>query len=759
LKAPHAVAIDNLGNIFIADTGNNRVVEIPVIGTTLTNSSTAAVALTLKNPEGVATDGAGNLYVADTGDNELVFVPNIGGALSFASATENGTSLNGPSAVAVDPNGNVYVTETGNNDLLQFPAPLGSSAQVKVATGLNAPSAVATDASGSVYVVDSGSGSIFHYPNVGGNLLSKTLAGSTIANPAAVAVDAYGNLYATDQKDDVVAEIARVTTALQFGGWNVSSTSTPLSATVSNSGNVGLTFHTPSYTAGGNTGAGFAVTGDTCAGSTQLPGGSCTLTATFTPTALELNAQENLAFASNAQNGTPTLQLVGTGAQTIASTLTLALTSPANATSVNAGQSVTFTATADTAGNVPVPGGTVKFYVSGNLVGSVATANGVAALSLPNGLPSGNAVVVSAVYGGTVVNGTKYYSGSTAQVTEDVIALPDTLTLTITSEWTSPASENDNVANAKGPSIPLIATVVPSAATIPTGTVTFYAGTTTLGIAQVTPTSGGTYQATLNTTALRAGTTTQVEDGSYITTYSISAVYSGDNRYYSSTSASQSISLVAGPATLPACATASPATCYANTTGAFFTLTPANPTITASTSTIGGPGSGSTTMSITSYGGWNGILNFTCSGLPVYATCAPYPGYPNGQPNTATPVDFIINTNVAPIVANGTASVVWWMAGGTGLMLLVLRRRIQKLGHLRAGQLLTVLGAALLLGGAAAGMSGCGSQAYGFITPAGSSTVTVKVSAAQLIPNGYPTGSTYLPDSNTSTFQITLVVK
>jgi hypothetical protein len=37
--------------------------------------------------------------------------------------------------------------------------------------------------------------------------------------------------------------------------------------------------------------------------------------------------------------------------------------------------------------------------------------------------------------------------------------------------------------------------------------------------------------------------------------------------------------------------------------------------------------------------------------------------------------------------------------------------------------------------------------------------VTVKVSAAQLVPNGSPAGSTYLPDSNTPTFQITLVVK
>ncbi len=766
LKAPSAVAVDNVGDIFIANTGASQVVEIPVVNGVLTNASTAALPLALTNPEGVATDGVGNLYIADTGDNNLLFVPNISGTLEPAAASSYGATLNGPSAVTVDSSNNVYVSEAGNEDLLEFTAPLGSAAPIKVASGFNGPTSLATDASGSVYVVDSGSASIIRYANVGGNLGAHTLVGSTLTNPTGVAVDAAGNLYATDKTDAIVAEIQRVTTALEFGGWNVGSTSTAFTGTVSNSGNESLIFKSPSYTATGDTTAGFTVTTDGCAGTTDLPGGSCDMTATFTPPASELNAQENLVFASNAQNGAPTLELVGTGAQTIASTLTLVLTSPAGATTLNAGQPVTFTATAVTAGNVPVPGGTVKFYVNGTQVGSIATASGAAVLSLPNGLPSGTAVVVSAVYGGTVVGGTQYYSGSTTQITEDVIALPDTLNLTLTPEWNNPNSANDVTANPAGPIVPLTATVVPSSTTIPTGSVTFYAGTNVLGVKQVLPLATGGYGAILDTTALRAGTTTQVEDGSYITNYTITATYSGDNTYYPANSNSASIAIVAGPPTLPTCATATPATCNGNTTGAFYTITPTNPTITATTTTASGPSSGSTTLSLISYGGYYGTLNFTCSGLPAYAQCAPYPGFPVVTPSTPAgnvvpaTVDFIINTNVAPIVPTGS-SMVWWFSGAAGFALLLLRRRVQRMGYPRGGQLFTLAGALLLCVGSVIGLGGCGSSGYSFITPAGSSTITVKVSSAQLNPalQTSTPGATFLPDPNPTTFQITLVVK
>ena len=753
LKGPTGVAVDSIGDIFIADSGNNRVVEIPVINGVLTNGSTAALSPTLKNPEGVAVDGEGNLYIADTGDNNLLFVPNISGSLSFTSATSNGTNLTAPSAVTVDLNGNVFVAESGsNNDVLEFAAPFGTSAQTKVASGLSVPSGLATDASGSLFVVNSGSSSILRFPKANGTFGSQTLVGSTVASPFGVAVDPAGNLYVTDTTNAVAAEIKRVQTALQFGGWNVGATSTPFTGTVSSSGTQALVFPSPSYTASGNTTAGFTITSDGCAGQTVRPGVSCAIAATFTPPVTELNATETLTLGSNGSNGTAQLQLVGTGADVTPSTLSLVVTGPSP---LNAGQSVTLVATVGTGANTATPGGSVKFSVNGTQVGTANVTNKQATLILKNGLPAGNTVLVSASYSGDVIN----YSGSTASVTDVVAALPDTLSLAVaTPTYTNPNSANDNAANPTGPAISLAATLTPMGTIIPNGFVTFYSGSTVLGMVSVSPVAGspGIYNATLATTALRAGTTNVVENDSYLTTYGdIYAVFSADTTFAGATSNIASVTIVGAN---PTANLANP-----NTTGATFAFTPANPAITITSSGSSAEGSGSATLSFISYGGWQGIVNFTCSGLPAYAQCAPFPGDPQvadstqGLPQPFTTASFIINTNVPPLVPTAT-STVWWVSGVLGLCLLGMRRRIRRLGYARAGQFLMVLGIVAMSVSSILGVSGCssssGSSAY--ITPAGTSNVTVTVHAAQLILN---TTNTQANDINVPSFQIALTVK
>ena len=750
LKAPVGVAVDNVGDIFIADTGNNRVVEIPVINGVLTNASTVALSPILKNPEGVAVDGQGNLYIADTGDNNLLYVPNVFGVLNFAAATSNGTTLTAPSAVTVDLNGNVFVAESGSNDdVLEFAAPFGTFAQSKVASGLSTPTSLATDASGSLFIVNNGSSSIVRLPKLNGNFGGQAIVGSTVASPFGVAVDAVGNLYATDTTNAVVAEIQRVQAALQFGGWNVGTTSTPFTGTISSSGTQALIFASPSYTASGNTAAGFAVTSDGCAGQTVPAGGSCAITATFTPPTTELNATETLTLASNGSNGTAQLQLVGTGANVKPSTLSLALTGP---TPLNAGQSVTLVATVGTGSSTVTPGGTVRFSVNGTQVGTSNVTANQATLVLKNGLPAGNPVVVSANYSGDVIN----YSGSSTSINEVVIALSDTLSLVTTAMYSNPTSTNDNATNATGPVVTLTATLTAAGTPIPNGVVTFYSGTTVLGIASVGPLVGGTSTVTITTTALRAGTANVVENNSYLTTFSdIYATYSADTSYGPATSNVTSATIVGAN---PTANLANP-----NLTGATFAITPTNPAITINSTGSSSEGSGSATLSFVSYGGWQGIVNFTCSGLPAYAQCAPFPGAPQvipstpGSPQPFTTVNFIINTNVPPLVPTAS-SIAWWMGGILGLCVLGMRRRIARLGYLRSGQLLTLLGAVLLSVSSIIGIGGCGSSNNStFITPAGTANVTVTVHAAQFAANS--TTTTAPNDVNTPTFQIALTVK
>jgi uncharacterized protein (TIGR03437 family) len=145
LRTPAGLAFGPNGDLFVADLGNNRVLEFPagagtgasairVYGQPGMNSSTAPSHLsaqTLANPQGVAVDQAGNLYVTDTGSNRVLIFPSTqnappaGMAATFVIGQAGFDVSSGgpkaPGAVAVDSNGNIYLADTGNNRVLIFP--------------------------------------------------------------------------------------------------------------------------------------------------------------------------------------------------------------------------------------------------------------------------------------------------------------------------------------------------------------------------------------------------------------------------------------------------------------------------------------------------------------------------------------------------------------------------------------------------------------------------------------------------------------
>jgi sugar lactone lactonase YvrE len=858
LSGPSGVAVDPFGNVFIADTGNNRIVQVPAVKGVTQPASTAALSITvnslgLSSPSAVATDATGNLYIADTGNNRVVFVPYLYGALVTGSATTLGTGFSGPLGIAVDTGGNVFVADTGNGAVVKLSAPLASNAQLNVATGLSGPSAVAVDASGSLFVVNKGTLSVERFPLVSGLFGVPTYVGGTIAAPYGVAVDSYGNLIVTDSTNGTVTGVSRVQPSLNFGNWNVNATSTPQTATINNSGNAALTFASPDYTAGGTTNAGFAVTNDACSTAGSIvPGGTCAITTTFTPNKAEVNATETLTLNSNAVNGASVISLIGTG-ETVGTTATvITLTAPASGT-LSAGVAATFAAVVTPSSGTTAPTGYVTFYVNGSQSGPqvpLTKSNNLYQVSLtfPNGLPAGSVQIVA------VYSGDTNYSGSQASISETVVGLNAALTVTATTPYTNPQSANDNPANSTGPAIPLTATLAVSSNIIPTGTVRFYSGTpgssSLIGQAPLTPTAGG-YTATVSETALRAISGTVGENNSFINNYSVYAVYSGDNYYVPETSTGIPLVLVGPPTTQALCAAApgmtitqtalsggvgtftytissgisTPAAgdiinitgttnaggqlnvynvaiasvgsttvgsvtttyftvtgfnssasyatatelngkaasvCAPNTTGATFTISPANPTITV-TSTNAGPSSGLAILTVTSYGGWTGVLNFTCSNLPKYATCSPYPGAPlisDSTPSatqTPTQVQFFIKTNVAPIVSTASSVPIW-----TGLLLgLLLLLTGRKSGRAGLRKFCSLAGMVLLMTASLAGLSGCGSSSSSvtpYVTPAGTYAINVAVSAAQLDPT--KTDGTVLgKDVNTGSFTINLTVK
>ncbi len=146
LHFPRGLAIDSKGNLFVADSGNNRVRKIspdgiittvagmsppssppaPGASVVVTGDGGQATNAALSSPSGVAVDAAGNLYIADKGFHTVRKVTSDGVISTIAGITLNpgyygdlgiGTkaAMNQPYGIAVDSAGNVYVADQGNN--------------------------------------------------------------------------------------------------------------------------------------------------------------------------------------------------------------------------------------------------------------------------------------------------------------------------------------------------------------------------------------------------------------------------------------------------------------------------------------------------------------------------------------------------------------------------------------------------------------------------------------------------------------------
>jgi uncharacterized protein (TIGR03437 family) len=187
LGRPFSLAIDGVGNLYIADSAGERIRKIDVNGiiTTIAGNGQSgfsgdgglAINASLQTPVGVAVDQAGNVYIAD-GDNNRIRKVSVGGIIStFAGNGSEGFSgdgglavdamINIPYDVAVDPAGNVYIADAGNNRIRKVSTSNIITTVAGTATNgfggdggpatqaiLNFPWGLAIDATGNVYVGD-----------------------------------------------------------------------------------------------------------------------------------------------------------------------------------------------------------------------------------------------------------------------------------------------------------------------------------------------------------------------------------------------------------------------------------------------------------------------------------------------------------------------------------------------------------------------------------------------------------------------------
>jgi len=126
---PAGVAVDASGNVYVADWGNNRIRKVSPVGvvTTLAGSTRGysdgtGASAKFSNPTGVAVDEAGNVYVADWGNNRIRKVSPAGVVTTLAGSTKGYADGTGaaaqfslPSCVAIDGAGTIYVGDHGNH--------------------------------------------------------------------------------------------------------------------------------------------------------------------------------------------------------------------------------------------------------------------------------------------------------------------------------------------------------------------------------------------------------------------------------------------------------------------------------------------------------------------------------------------------------------------------------------------------------------------------------------------------------------------
>jgi sugar lactone lactonase YvrE len=258
LREPLGEATDGAGNLYISDSGNNRIrkVNSASIIATIAGSEVPgfagdgglAVTAQINGPSAIAIDGTGNIFFADTGNSAIReinvtngIISTVAGTLGSAGYSGNGVPatsalLSAPQGIAFDPNGNLYIADTGNHRIRKVDsagtitniAGIGTAGYsgdggAPLAAQLFEPWGVAVANDGSIYIADFGNSRVRRIDPTFATITSVAGDGigsyagdgalavnSSLNGPASVAIDPAGNLYIADSENNVIRKVNHV---------------------------------------------------------------------------------------------------------------------------------------------------------------------------------------------------------------------------------------------------------------------------------------------------------------------------------------------------------------------------------------------------------------------------------------------------------------------------------------------------------------------------------------------------------------------